>query len=491
MTTTNAVSEVERVAWALVLENGKRWRECATEQQVVDLHSMLADEHRWHWIGRSRGYSKTSDVAAATLGAMLSQLPAGSKAYAAAADRDQARLLVDSIEGYAIRTPELKNLVKVEAFKVSTPSTGVTLDVLAADGASAYGLRPSWLVIDELCQWPESVNARRFYEAISTAVPKMPNARGIVITTAGSPGHWSRGVYDTAVAEPEIWRVSEIHEPAPWIDRKLVEAERRRLPESAFGRLWQNRWAAPEDSAFRYEDVIACATLDGALAAQPNHRYVVTVDLGWRNDRTAVAVAHADGGMRLVVDRLEVIQGTKEHEVDLTRIETMLETLAREYDAPIYGDPAQFVSMRQRLQSRGLRVFDHVFSATSNTKLALLLLELVRANNLRIPNREELVSEFLNVRIVEKGPGLYRVDHAPDKHDDQVVAVGMAAMQLINTHTSNTQSYFDALMREHGGAPRQYDDNGLLIMSRTEALALGYTAEEYERWTLEEQSSVG
>jgi hypothetical protein len=109
----------------------------------------------------------------------------------------------------------------------------------------------SWLVLDELCQWSESTNARRFHEALVTALPKLAGSRLVIITTSGDPSHWSRKVYDAAVADRARWRVSEAEGPPPWMEPAEVEAARRELPDSAFARLFLNKWAATEDRLFR------------------------------------------------------------------------------------------------------------------------------------------------------------------------------------------------------------------------------------------------
>jgi hypothetical protein len=90
--TRRAIDLVELLA----LEDGRRWGDAATPEQRADVAAVLdlRSERRMHWLGRARGYSKTSDTAAMSLAALLVQLPAGAAAYAAAADRDQARLLL-------------------------------------------------------------------------------------------------------------------------------------------------------------------------------------------------------------------------------------------------------------------------------------------------------------------------------------------------------------------------------------------------------------
>jgi Phage Terminase len=454
-----ALDDAFALLGALVQEDGHRWGEVATEVQRADALAILDVDRpqRRHWLSRSRGYSKTTDVAAMTVAAILTQAPASARLYAAASDRDQARLLTDALAGFVHRTPELRGGLAVNNYAVNGPH-GAVLEVLAADAASAYGLRPWWLVFDEMCQWPETANATKFYEALSTALPKVPEARSVIITSPGSPAHWSRKVFDTAKAEQELWRVSEVHGPPPWIPQKLIDAERRRLPDSAFRRYWMAEWAASEDQVFRPEDLAACTVLDGPQPPRAGNKYVLTVDLGWRNDRTVLAVAHRERNREgdvtgVVLDHLDVFQGSRAQEVDLEAVEDRIAHLAKHYrGAQVWCDPAQAIAMMQRLRRRGIPVEEHQFTAASNTQLALRLLELVREHRLSLPADEELLDEFAHVRLVERGPGVFRLDHAEGRHDDRVVAIGMAAVHLEDASASG--AFMAAVLDRQAGGRR-------------------------------------
>jgi hypothetical protein len=284
--------------------------------------------------------------------------------------------------------------------------------------------------------WPETPSARTLWESVSTSVVK---ARGrlAIITTSGSPDHWARGVYDHAQADA-AWRVSETLGPAPWIDEEELASERRRLPESTYARLFENRWASTEDRLLAYDDVAACAVLPGPLDPQRGVRYVLGVDLALRNDRAAVAVCHAEpiegepGGLRVVCDRLDVFRPTKTREVDLSAVEGLVQARARAYNgAPVVFDPAMGWQMMQRLRRAGLRVVEHTFSASANSKRALALLELVRGRRLAIPDDRELVEELAALRLVERGPGLFRYDHVAGKHDDAATALTLCMVTLL------------------------------------------------------------
>lgn len=424
---------------ALVLEDGRPWGEAATEVQWADARAVLGSVGdpsaiRRHWVSRARGYSKTSDLAAMTLVAMIVLLPDGAKAYAVARDRDQARLLVDAMRGFVMRTPQLRGAVTFEVYGAASRGGAVCLEVIPADAAGAWGLLPHWVVIDELCQHPETPSARALWEAVTTSLPKVAASVAVVITTSGAPGHWSREVYEHAL-EDELWRVSETHGPAPWMDPAELASERARLPESSYLRLFENEWAQSEDRLFDPDDVRSCATLPGELDPVPGVRYAIGVDLALRNDRAAVATCHAEGDgidRKIVCDRLDVFTPSRHREVDLQVVEDLVCVRAGQYGrADCVFDPAMAWQMMQRLRRQHVRVVEHTFSASSNSRRALALLQLVREHRLVLPEDDELIDELLNLRLVERAPGVYRHDHDQGKHDDRATALGLAALHLL------------------------------------------------------------
>jgi hypothetical protein len=50
---------------------------------------------------------------------------------------------------------------EVQVMKVLCRRTGSVLEVLPADSASSWGIRPALLIADELAQWPETPQAKR------------------------------------------------------------------------------------------------------------------------------------------------------------------------------------------------------------------------------------------------------------------------------------------------------------------------------------------
>lgn len=420
----------------LVLEDGRRWGEAATDFQRADAEAVLDGTRPNHFLTRPRGDSKTSDLGGMNVAVALAQAPPRSRLYALAADEKQGRLLVDAILGFAERTPELSGALTIHESRVVFPRAGVRLDVLAADQASIWGLRPWFVTVDELAQWHTTAPPQRCFEAVSSAAVKVQGSRLVVLTTAGEPGHWSRAVLDHARVDP-LWRVNEVPGPSHWLDPERLEGERRRLPESSYRRLFLNEWAASEDRLADEDDLLACITIeDYPLDPRPGVRYVIGLDIGLKHDSTVAAVCHAEPvpgaeHPRVVLDRMHVWTPSRLRPVRLSVVETWVEEAARRYrGARVRFDPYQAVHLAQRLKRRGIPTEEFTFSQASVGKLATLLLQLVRDRSLALPDDAELIDELRNVRLREPSPGVYRLDHDRNRHDDRAVALALAASWL-------------------------------------------------------------
>ena len=159
--------------------------------------------------------------------------------------------------------PELRNTVEVNAYKI-TADNGATVEVLAADGGSMFGLRGSFYICDEICQWGETRNVRRVWSAIVSALGKVKGCRFVCLSSAGEPSHWSHKVINDA-RKSDAWRVHEVAGPSPWMSPEVLAAQRPMLRDSEWSRLILNQWTQSEDRLVNAEDLEAAAVLDGPL----------------------------------------------------------------------------------------------------------------------------------------------------------------------------------------------------------------------------------
>ena len=234
-----------------------------------------------------------------------------------------------------------------------------------------------------------------------------------------------------------LWRVHEVPGPLPWIPgEQLAEQEALLLP-SQFARRHLNLWTAAEDRLSTRDAVQACVRHEGVLPWEAGAGpYVMALDLGLKNDRTVLTVAHAeryDDATEVVVDRLEVWQGSRADPVALAEVEAVLLEAHRAYGRPrLVVDPWQAAQLCQRLRSRGVQVTEFTFSQSSIGRLALTLWRLLKDGLLDLPADDALVDELSHVQLRETAPGVYRMDHSSDKHDDRAVSLALVAHHLLS-----------------------------------------------------------
>jgi hypothetical protein len=425
---------------SLVLEDGRRWGEAATDFQWEDAEAVLDPDGApfYHWHGRGRGASKTSDAAGYNLAVMLEQARPGDKLYAVASDRGQGRFVLEAMSGFVSRTPALSGAFVFTEFKVVVTRSGVAFEVLAADAPGSWGLLPYFITIDEIAQWGETYRARKVFEAVTSATAKT-SSRMVILTTAGDPTHWSAAVLEHAHSDP-LWRVHEVRGPAPWLSTERVAEQQSRLTSSAYRRLFENEWAEAEDHLATSEDIEACAVLDGQLEARNFVEYRIGLDLSATYDRTALIVAHGEpvdprvgsvGGTYVVVDLVKIWEGSRSHPISHVEVEEAVARISRHYnEAKVFVDQWQSVGLVERLRQRGVRAYVRFATQASNDQLAQLLFELFRTRKLKLPRDERLIRELSRVRIEADPSGRLRINHDRSDHDDQAYALGLAALDI-------------------------------------------------------------
>jgi phage terminase large subunit-like protein len=421
------------LAGLVVDDDGRRWGDVALPAQRRDARAVLADRRRQSYLTRPRGGSKTTDVAGMVVAALLEQLPPRSRSYGAAVDRGQAALLLDAIGGLVARSGV--GVLRVGAGRVEHVNTGASFDVLAADAAGNFGLLPHLLVVDEIAQWPTTSEARRLWAALFSSLPKVKTSRFVAMTSAGDPSHPAGKLIDRARTSPR-WYVSEWPGPTPWVSADDLEEQRAELPAWEFARLHLNRWTAPADRLVRPEDLAACVDNEPRpRGPEPGRRYVVALDVGLVKDRSVAAVCHAerrDGTATVVLDAMEVWQGSRRQPVSLSTVEEWVLAASRTYGgAALHFDPFQAEQLAERLRARRVHTERTLFTPTESSRRALLLHQLVRSHALALPDDAALLDELAHVRLKETSPGVYRLDHAADRHDDRAVALSMAAWALV------------------------------------------------------------
>jgi len=209
-------------------------------------------------------------------------------------------------------------------------------------------------------------------------------------------------------------------------------------------------WVEADDALTTAADVAACVTHPGPLPPASGKRYVLSVDVGTRRDRTAVAVAHTEAtpaGRRVVVDRVLRWQGSPARPVQLGEVEVALLRLHADYHrAPLVFDFHQAAQLTERLRAAGVNCVEYVFSTAGVNRLARVLSAGLRDRAIGLPDAPALLAELAEVRIVETGPGTVKLANPPGTHDDQAVAVALAAAHLLERPTAQPGRFAGLMM---------------------------------------------
>jgi hypothetical protein len=422
----------------LRLEDGRPWIDTAYDFQLEDARAVIAGEAPYNFLTRARGSSKTTDLAAVAL-AMLLAAEKPARFYWLAADAEQGALALDAIQQFVSRSPHLGDRVKVQARRVITDGDS-RMDLLPADAPGAWGLNPDAIFVDELANWTDGPAARRLWEAASSAIAKRVDSRLVVLTTSGSPDHFSRKVLDAALVSG-LWRVNEIRGPAPWADPARLAEQKARLPESVYRQLFENEWTAVGGSFLDPAVIDMAFVLDGPTTRQQpgQHGYVAALDLGLVNDRTVFAIGHRTedrgGEPHVELDRMEVWSGSRLRPVNLEVVEDYIAAAHSYYGFRLRFDPWQSMDLSQRLQKRGIRADAYTFSETSKQRLAATLLQTLNAGHLRLYEAEGLREELIGLRVKQNPSGHWSFDHTRRGHDDRAVALAMLTVAALENST--------------------------------------------------------
>lgn len=166
--------------------------------------------------------------------------------------------------------------------------------------------------------------------------------------------------------------------------------------------------------------------------------YVLALDIGTRRDYSACAVAHTEhrtSGRVVVVDRVLIWEPAKQSDgrVDLEEVQDAVERLARAYHAPVHFDRMMAEQLTGNLLRKGITCREYVFSSAGANRLARGLYIALRDRALSIPDDPELIAELKTARMIERGPGVVKMENPTGTHDDAATVVGMAVAVLSAT----------------------------------------------------------
>lgn len=410
---------------------------------------------RKFFIQRSRGRSKTTDIAIASL-YVLFACKKKLTCVAVAEDKDQGKIVLDQLQKVLQHNPWLSQYVMVQRNKVINKTNDATLSFLARNTWSSFGLTPELVICDELTHW----TLEGMYHSVSSSAAKVPHGVFIICCNAGYGADWKFKIKQEAIAGyGKSWYHNAPEGPAKWISKEEIEAQRRIMPYEEFARLWLNQWRAGSGEFVTMQEVEACVNPQRtrvARAPRDSLDYVAAVDYAEKHDRTVGVVGHAENG-KIIVDRMDVIdpQLLPEGVCRLSWVENWMREVHREYartrgHLEFVVDKWQMIGSIQKLRDEGYLITDFEFkSGLGNWEIAFILRQLILhqdiewypgCGEIRTPEgdvwrpqgrKDDLCTEIAELVVEKVGKSRWRFNHLPNNHDDRAFALGAMVRHLI------------------------------------------------------------
>ena len=395
----------------------------------------------WHTL--ARGHDKTTALARVA-NWVLSFGRRQITAVIAAADQDQAALLTDAMQVEAELNPWIDSKLKFMRDGVLGP--GGFLEVITSDAPTAAGKRADLIICDEVTHWRN----KALWDTLVSGWSKRQDAVLIVITNAGVKGSWQWDVKEEAKSIPRRWVVYEAPGRLPsWMSEQQVEDDRRLLTPSEARRLLDNIWIDPaEESGFLHRaDIERCEALGRELGltyctqGKPGQEYWAGIDYGPKRDRTALSICHQTESGLVILDRLDVWQGSPHAPIQIAEVRSWLQESRQQFpDLHVVVDPHELEELVQdyerhipieRYESRGGKGNYHLAESLRSLIVNQSLAWYPGAGSLPVEGQVEDFKQELLHLVTRQMPYGYRIDHEATKHDDRAVAVGMPCVCIL------------------------------------------------------------
>lgn len=208
----------------------------------------------------------------------------------------------------------------------------------------------------------------------------------------------------------------------PLLDRKLINAERARLPERVFAQEFGAQFIEGSGSVFR--GVRECATSTWSKPL-PRERYLAGLDLGKTEDFTVLTIL--DSHCRLVhYDRFH----RQDWAIQTQRIKAALDRYGATVlvDSTGAGEP-----ILEGLKRDGVNAYPYPFTMQSKTALIDNLSLLFEKREILLPRPElwpEGIDELESFQYSVNDNGYARMSAPSGQHDDIVISLALAAWHV-------------------------------------------------------------
>lgn len=301
----------------------------------------------------------------------------GAEVYAAAGDRQQARVVFDEARKQVQNSPALNGICKIYRDAIAVPATGSVFRVLSSDAKLQQGLNPSTVVFDELHVQKDE----ELWDALTLGSGARVDPLIVAITTAGydldslcgrlyqfgkrvSAGEeegkyfgfwWWQAADDCDASDREQWRAANPNIEIGLLDVEDMQLAHQQTSDSAFRRYRLNQFVRAQESWLPAGVWESSARPDMELRL--DLPMFVGVDMALKHDSVAVVCAQLQD--KTVVTRAKIWY-PQESGLDVFEVENHLRELHAQFDVREFAyDPAYFQRSAEQLLDDGLPMVEY------------------------------------------------------------------------------------------------------------------------------------
>jgi len=301
----------------------------------------------------------------------------GAEVYAAAGDRQQARVVFDEARRQVANSPALNGICKIYRDAIAVPATGSVFRVLSSDAKLQQGLNPSTVVFDELHVQKDD----ELWDALTLGSGARVDPLIVAITTAGydldslcgklyqfgkrvaggeEPGKyfgfwWWQATDECDAGNREQWRAANPNIDVGLLDIEDMALAHQQTSDSAFRRYRLNQFVRAQESWLPAGIWESSARPD--LDLDVNLPLFVGIDMALKHDSVAVVCAQPQDGVMVTRAKIWYPQETG---LDVAEVEAFLRDLHLKFDVREFAyDPAYFQRSAEQLLDDGLPMVEY------------------------------------------------------------------------------------------------------------------------------------
>ena len=350
--------------------------------------------------------------------------------YICSNSKDQSNFITyKKVVSMIRKNKELDKTCRVYSDVIENIKTGTILRCLSSSHRSSSGLNCLLVCLDEISSF-DTNSLNFFYEELQLS-PVYQNPLILITSTCGREEAgilWNLFKESEKGNTPESYfyiKQGDLANPSSFVTPKYLVSQENKpgMRSNLFKRLHKNLWVNEEDSFINDSDYQQC--VDFSLKRRPSIKIPVWVglDVGVRNDYTAiVSVSKADNKIILVDHKIYI--PTKTEELQFDDVKLYFKELSKLYDIQgVFYDPYQAISLSQDLKKENIKMVELAQTQSNTIAFSQCLYNLIKSKGISFYQSEEIRLSLINCKVLYSDRGWRIVKKGTGKID---VAVALA-----------------------------------------------------------------